>query len=227
MYVLKIVIFSLIFNKHLKVQNRFYLKIFDLLNANDNLPKHCSKWEEKLGLMIDWKMVHESTLRNHEIKIRWFQIRITTRIICTNIMLKYMNLKNDDLCTFCNEETETIEHIFAECLFTLQFWNQVKALLLHHDIVQDNFSMSPSLILFCVPQNGQKKISKALFTFFQYAKYFVYKSRCEENIPIFRSFKKYFKKTFETQRYIAMKNYNLDRFESDWEKWKDLLEELL
>ena len=26
---------------------------YELLNANDNLPKHCSKWDEKLGLVID------------------------------------------------------------------------------------------------------------------------------------------------------------------------------
>ena len=66
--------------------------------------KYCDKWKDELNTDIEWKKVFENVSHNIEIKLRWFQIRINTRIICTNITLFAMKLKNNDLCTFCNEE---------------------------------------------------------------------------------------------------------------------------
>ena len=202
---------------------KFY---YDFLVSDDVLPNFCTKWNEKLNLDVNWKLVFESNLRNTEIKFRWFQVRITTRIIGTNIILKAMKIKDDDLCTFCNEEPETIEHLFSECLFTLQFWNEIKCLLVQHNIVQDTFQITPYLILFCITNidNIHKKIPLSLFKFLQIAKYFIYKSRCEECIPILASFKKYFRVYFETERFIALKNNVEDRFVIVWEEWKDLLD---
>ena len=180
-------------------------------------PKFCTKWNDKMNVIVNWEVVFADILRIKEIKLRWFQLRIINRIIGTNITLKAMKLKTDDLCTFCNEETETIEHLFTDCMFSLQFWNAVNQILIENNIIQNNFVLDPKFILF---GNSDNSINYPLLYFILVAKYFIYKSRCEECIPIFDSFKTYFKKKIQTVRYIAMKNNALEQFETEWELWK-------
>ena len=56
--------------------------------------------------------------------IQWFQYRILHRILPFKNYLKKMKITDNDSCTFCGNDTETIEHIFATCTFTLALWNQ-------------------------------------------------------------------------------------------------------
>ena len=67
-------------------------------------------------------------------------------------------------------------------------------------------------------------IDDALLYFMQVVKYFVYKARCEETLPFFNIFKKYFAKKYETIKFIAMKNYSMDKFENTWFSWKNFIE---
>ena len=182
-------------------------------------PSFCNKWNEKLNINVNWKTAFDNISKMKEIKLRWFQLRIMNRIIGTNVTLKAMKIRIDDLCTFCNEETETIEHLFTECMFSIQFWNNVKTLLVENNIVQNDFVLDQKCILFGI---SEYLTSKALLYFIQVAKYFIYKSRCEECIPIFETFKVYFKKKFQIIRYIAMKNNALDQFDIEWELWSNL-----
>ena len=47
-------------------------------------------------------------------KLRWFQFRINNRILCTNKFLYRIRKSDNQLCTFCSEEEETIEHLLWE-----------------------------------------------------------------------------------------------------------------
>ena len=40
-----------------------------------------------------------------------------------------MNKAESDLCTFCNEEVETIDHIFWECPDVTSFWKQFQSFI--------------------------------------------------------------------------------------------------
>ena len=46
---------------------------------------------------------------------KWFQYRIICRLIGTNQYLKNINIKESPLCGICNQERETIVHLFAKC----------------------------------------------------------------------------------------------------------------
>ena len=123
-----------------------------------------------------------------------------------------MNIKSDDICTFCNEERETIEHLFTECELVLIFFNRLKGLLLQHNIVNVDFKINSEFVLFGISENVKYTNNNQLQYVFLVAKYFVYKSRCEEILPVFASFLKYFAMKFETLKYIAMKNFCIDKF---------------
>ena len=64
-----------------------------------------------------------------------------------------MNIKSDDICTFCNEERETIEHSFTECKLVLVFFDRLKGLLLQHNIVNVNFKRNSEFVLFGISEN--------------------------------------------------------------------------
>ena len=172
---------------------------------------------------MNGKKLFDIVFQNKEIKLRWFQLRINTRIICTNITLFAMRLKNNDLCTFCNEERETIEHLFADCELVLQFMALVKEQLVNHNIVNNDFDINNQLLIFGFCKDKKKTTDEALFYFFQVVKYFIYKSRCEETLPFLNVFKRYFLKKYETIRYIATKNNDLDKFQETWSLWETFI----
>ena len=47
-----------------------------------------------------------------EIKLKWFQIRLVHRIIATNVVLMHMGIENDITCSFCQQERDSINHIY-------------------------------------------------------------------------------------------------------------------
>ncbi|KAH3689727.1 hypothetical protein DPMN_192197 [Dreissena polymorpha] len=71
---------------------------------------------------MPYKATIESTLRN-------FQYKYIHRIIATNKYLFKCKLSNSNLCDFCSENIETIEHLFWECKHTQPIWNQLTSFL--------------------------------------------------------------------------------------------------
>ena len=54
-------------------------------------------------------------LITNDVKVQWFQYRITHRILGTNSLLNKMKITNDPLCSLCKQSDETLEHLFWEC----------------------------------------------------------------------------------------------------------------
>ncbi|KAH3784623.1 hypothetical protein DPMN_162584 [Dreissena polymorpha] len=71
---------------------------------------------------MPYKATIESTLRN-------FQYNYIHRIIATNKYLFKCKLSNSNLCDFCSENIETIEHLFWECKHIQPIWNQLVSFL--------------------------------------------------------------------------------------------------
>ena len=54
-------------------------------------------------------------LITNDVKVQWFQYRITHRILGTNSLLNKMKITNDPLCSLCTQSDETLEHLFWGC----------------------------------------------------------------------------------------------------------------
>ena len=85
------------------------------LNLDDNF-----NWQTVLSLPFN---IEQDT------NLKWFQFRIIHRILGTNYLLTKMRLKQNDKCTFCNIDKETIKHLFWECEHVQYFWDLLKTLL--------------------------------------------------------------------------------------------------
>ncbi|XP_041481749.1 uncharacterized protein LOC121428924 [Lytechinus variegatus] len=64
-------------------------------------------------------------LNTIDVKYREFQFKVLNDILNLNYKLYKMKVITSPLCSFCNAEIETIEHLFWNCPFTQLFWNQL------------------------------------------------------------------------------------------------------
>lgn len=190
-----------------------------LLDTESN-PNFCNKWEEKLLIEIDWKNVFDEIHCIKEIKLKWFQMRILYRILGTNIVLKCMNIRQDDNCTFCANSRESIIHMFMQCDIVKVFWNDFKNRLRAYNLIDNDFEFDSVLILFGHKKNCNNILKYAICI----AKYFIYKCRCENSSPTINAFIKYFKYKYQTQQQIAKNGLVMDRFNQLWEDWTGFLD---
>ena len=55
-------------------------------------------------------------------KVREMQYKILNKYLATNVLLKKMNRKDFEICSFCAEEREDLRHLFFDCHVIKEFW---------------------------------------------------------------------------------------------------------
>ena len=93
--------------------------------------------ETKLNTMLnteyreqEWENIYKLPfLSTIETKLRSFQFKINHNIYYTNQKLYRDKLSDTPLCHFCNQETETLLHIFVECRYVVELWRFVNTLI--------------------------------------------------------------------------------------------------
>ena len=97
-----------------------------LINKNI-VPTSQPKWKRAFeNTQLNWKQIQSKPSKCcRNTKMHWFQYRIIHRIIATNDLLTKMNIRQDNLCTFCKLEQEKIEHLFWHCNVVNQFWGTI------------------------------------------------------------------------------------------------------
>ncbi|XP_006821779.1 uncharacterized protein LOC102807742 [Saccoglossus kowalevskii] len=84
--------------------------------------------ERKLNLEIEWKKMYKMITRlSIDTKSREFHFKLLHNILYTNDHLHKVNPERfpEYQCTFCNEYSETYEHLFMTCKFTESLWHDV------------------------------------------------------------------------------------------------------
>ena len=103
-------------------------KLYWLLVAQKRVSPTASQKYETLfpNHKINWDLIHSIPFKvTVDVKTRCFQFNLLHRIIYTNKLLCKMNLVDSGLCTFCEEEIESLEHLFFHCKISQDFWNSV------------------------------------------------------------------------------------------------------
>ena len=75
---------------------------------------------------IDWsKSYTVAFLCTNESKLRVFQFKLLHRKLATKCFLFRIGITPNDQCSFCKANSETLLHLFWECLFVKSFWNEI------------------------------------------------------------------------------------------------------
>ena len=108
-------------------QKHIKRKLADIKFQSLNLAnlKHQKKYIEVMGVItvIDWENIY-TLFRDLPVdnKTKDLQYRIVMRYIGTNYLLFKMKKVNSPNCSFCKIATETIEHLFFECIEVKNIW---------------------------------------------------------------------------------------------------------
>ena len=104
---------------HQKVNNLTFVSIYMYKWSNEiNLPPADEK--------IDWREVYQLAFQcTKSSKLITFNYKFLHRRLVTNTFLTKIKVLEDDKCTFCHSEAESLLHFFWECETMQDFWISV------------------------------------------------------------------------------------------------------
>ena len=140
-------------------------------------------------------------------------------IMFTNEKLNLIGVVESPNCTFCQEATESVEHLLFSCRITSNFWKHVLSWLRDNDVhvgiinepdvIFGKFDVAEDYIL----------INHILLL----GKYYIYSRKCQNSLPTFRGFIARTKRVSNIELHIAReKNKLLFHFQK-WEKLINVL----
>ena len=194
--------------------------IYTVLINKNIVPTSQPKWERAFeNTQLNWKQIHSipsKCCRNT--KMHWFQYRIIHRIIATNDLLTKMNIRQDNLCTFCKLEQEKIEHLFWHCNVVNQFWGTIDQWIFEKNNYMVNVDKYRAL--FGIPSMlpAMQPINYILIL----TRHYIYTCRVNSSNLNHLSWKNYVNKFLETEKLIAIKNSTYDKMKTHWENWLNI-----
>ena len=138
---------------------------------------------------IDWKTVYRTPFLCTKItKLIVFQFKLLHRRLATNSFLTKINLKDNEQCTFCQNDKETLIHLFWTCQVSILFWQGFKQWAINRGELSNITNLSPCLVLGLKPNKN-----KSINFYFLIARYFIWTCKMRnispkiENFPLFLS----------------------------------------
>ena len=101
-------------------KNNFGHFAYDMLvnetfcNAEPSITRIREKWVRDTGINIENDFI-EVTNATKATRLKYFHFKIVNRIISTNVFLERIGATDDDSCSFCHGELETLVHLFWQC----------------------------------------------------------------------------------------------------------------
>lgn len=154
-----------------------------------------------------------------ETRLLSFQYNILHRAIFTNSKLFKANIHGTILCTFCNIQFETIEHLFFSCNITrnlyLQFSNWI------NENTNIEIIVEPCNFIFGVESSTNN--NNALNNLILLCKKYVYIERCKGSLELnLRGLQNYIKYRISVEK-TSLKNCGTNTFEEKWKNFKNFL----
>ena len=107
---------------HTKVSKKIYEC---LINEKASIPSRSQgKWLEERDIHCNLSII-VSSLCTRESKLRAFQFKFLHRKIATDDFLYKIGIKQTDSRSFCEEQKETLVHLFWTCKYTQNFWKSM------------------------------------------------------------------------------------------------------
>lgn len=188
------------------------------------IPNSVRKWQNEIGQVDEnmWTKIFILPFRlTQSTDIRWFQLRIIHRILGTNKFLHKIGILDNDKCTFCKNESETILHVLCTCNIVRTFWNELFQWMKDGCTHIYNLNILDNEILFGITDN--KKADYVLNFILLLAKQYIYKCKMKKQIPLLQGFKHMLKSVYNTEKFIAFKNCKWENFDKRWRLYKNLI----
>lgn len=207
-----------IYIKYLIKDKKGSRTLYDVMIGNKESTQPPNKWVNELGNISieDWQSYNLGLKDIKEIKLRDFQFKINNRILVTKSFLFKINIIDNDKCSYCQQETETLLHLFFDCTKVKQFWNSLTVWLQTHANIQLQFDIRNVIF----SKQGAHLLVNYIWVA---AKYYIYRTKfstCNLNMECFIL---YLKRKFQSEMLIAKINNKYDKFLDKWSALYDYM----
>ena len=114
--------------------------------------------------------------------------------------------RHTDKCTFCNIFIETIEHLFYDCVYIKQIWEDLFNWVYEKCSLRIGFSRGEIIL------NNSNDDLKIFNLIFMIVKKQIHTIRCLKTRPNFNSIKYHITQYYKAEEKIALKNNHLTHF---------------
>ena len=192
--------------------------IYKAITTNSIVPTAITKWNYNVNYNIDTKDVFNICFNiTKDPTIQWLQYRIINRILPTRKYLKKIKVTNCDLCSFCDHDVESIEHMFFDCDLVSAVWNNLEYIIYTNTNIIVHFDKKE--VLFGRAMNDENLVINFLTL---YTKHYIYiNSKQSKNLSM-NGLLNHLKVNYECHKYMALKSYTVEKFNDKWNVWKEL-----
>ena len=167
--------------------------------------------------VINWKKVYSLPFRTTlDSKLREFQYKILNNIVFTNDKLFRFGLSHSPNCTFCSEESESLEHLLLRCKVSSKFWKEVLSWLKDNNIGTESFTETSLFLGFFEETEDFFIINHVLLL----GKYYIYVRKCHGSLPSLRGFITMIRSVYNIELHIARER---DKLAVHFKKWEKLV----
>ena len=170
------------------------------------------KWIRDIGIFEDNSFVQVLKITKST-RIRMFQYKLVNRILATNKYLKTIKVRDDDLCTFCGLEPETLPHLFWNCPYVKWFISSIKTKILYREPIYTDFDAKAWFFPTYLSERETYIITLA--------KMVIHEARNTDTLPNIRHLINKLRLIIEIESTVARLNNDQDSFEKKWGSMKD------
>ena len=189
--------------------------IYNVLNNEKSQPTSKTKWVELFNINNEyWKNIYQYPFQKHiSTTLQWFQTRINHRILATRRFLHKINIKDSSKCLFCKQE-ETLTHMLWSCPETQTIINELKRWLFNNE---NELNIDEKTFIF---NTNQKYTWVQLYLLLE-TKYYIFSYKHLEKKLSIITLKHRIRKVFHVQQTIAIKNNEVEKFDTNWNPYKE------
>ena len=127
-------------------------------------------------------------------KLIVFQFKLLHRRLATNSFLTKIDLKDNEQCTFCQKDMETLIHLFWTCRVSTLFWHDFKQWAVNRGELSNTVNITAYLVL------GLKlNKNRRLPVYFLIARLFLWICKARNTFPKIENFS-FFLSHYDTPR---------------------------
>ena len=169
---------------------------------------------------IDWKYMYIQPIKlTNETKLREFKFKFLNRIVPNNSFLFKCKIVSSSLCDFCNANPDSLEHMFWECHNIQSFWNSFTNQIIAP--ITSNKTVNFKNIVWCNILEESETNSLIANYLILLAKYFIFRSKCLNQIPVITVCQTYIKNRMVVEEIIATMNNKLNAYKAKWQAYKN------
>ena len=157
----------------------------------------------------EWNRYNTNINGLSEVTLKDFQFKINNKILVTKTFLHKIRKVEDNLCSYCKREPETILHLFVQCGKVKEFWQSLHIWLMPNVNISINLDKKGILSSYqgkCILKNYIMVV----------AKHYIYKNKISAKQLNINSFISMLKVKFQCERYIANINNKVAKFLKKW-----------